>query len=64
MTVQQGRTPTYTAINDPENDATQRYVRCVYDDWYWGSSTNDRLADSNKATFTWGDQPRSSVTAK
>ena len=64
MTVQQGRTPSYTAINNPENDATQRYVRCVYDDWYWGSSTNDRLADSNKATFTWGDQPRSSVTAK
>ena len=64
MTVQQGRTPSYTAIDDPENDATQRYVRCVYDDWYWGSSTNDRLADSDKATFTWGDQPRSSVTAK
>lgn len=30
-----------------------RYVRCVYDDWYWGSEPA-----VNKTTFTWGDQPR------
>ena len=29
-------------------------VRCVYDDWYWGSER----ALSDKGTFTWGDQPR------
>lgn len=28
-------------------------VRCVYDEWYWGS---DPIAD--KTTFTWGDAPR------
>lgn len=30
-----------------------RYVRCVYDDWYWGS---DRAVSVN--AFTWGDVPR------
>ncbi len=29
------------------------YVRCVYDEWYWGS---EQL--TNKTTFTWGDMPR------
>ena len=29
------------------------YVRCIYDDWYWGSNP---VVD--KETFTWGDQPR------
>lgn len=29
------------------------YVRCVYDDWYWGS---ERPVSVN--TFTWGDAPR------
>ena len=31
-------------------------VRCVYDDWYWGSER--ALSDEQKSTFTWGDQPR------
>lgn len=26
-------------------------VRCVYDEWYW----TDKLTDSQKSTFTWGD---------
>lgn len=32
-------------------------VRCVYDDWYWGS---DRVltTDAQKQVFTWGDMPR------
>ena len=32
-------------------------VRCVYDDWYWGS---DRVltTDTQKQVFTWGDMPR------
>lgn len=62
MTVQQGRTPSYTA--ESLTSMETRYTRCVYDDWYWGASENDRLSDSEKSTFTWGDQPRSSVTAK
>lgn len=28
-------------------------VRCVYDEWYWGS---EQIKD--KSTFTWGDEPR------
>lgn len=28
-------------------------VRCVYDEWYWGSEQID-----NKEQFTWGDEPR------
>lgn len=32
-------------------------VRCVYDDWYWGSEPV--LTTDDKSTFTWGDIPRS-----
>lgn len=32
------------------------YVRCVYDEWYWGTDT---LTAANKNRFTWGDRPRS-----
>lgn len=34
-------------------DSDTGWVRCVYDDWYWGS---ERAVDTK--TFTWGDQPR------
>lgn len=33
----------------------QGSVRCVYDEWYWGS---EQITD--KATFVWGDYPRDS----
>lgn len=40
-----------------ENNSTttdnQVYVRCVYDEWYWG---NEQL--TNKTAFTWGDAER------
>ena len=62
MTVQLGRNPSYT--NTDLSYTTSNSVRCVYDDWYWGASENNRLSDTEKSTFTWGDQPRSSVTAK
>lgn len=45
----------FTADTDP--DATLA-VRCVYDDWYWGS---ERVTSANSNTltqFTWGDMPR------
>ena len=31
-------------------------VRCVYDDWYWGS--DPVITSANRSPFTWGDQPR------
>lgn len=37
-------------------DSSNPSVRCVYDDWYWGSER--ALSDDQKGTFTWGDQPR------
>lgn len=35
----------------PPNNA---FARCVYDEWYW----SDKLPDSQKGTFTWGDKLR------
>ena len=32
-------------------------VRCVYDDWYWGSERT-LTTDADKKTFTWGDIKR------
>ena len=34
----------------------ETYVRCVYDEWYWEKSAYPRLSDTNKSTFTWGDE--------
>lgn len=36
-----------------------KYVRCVYDEWYWEQTTYATL--NNKGTFTWGDQNRDDV---
>lgn len=39
-------------------NGTTKYVRCVYDDWYWtGMKYNgtDVSTLTNKSTFTWGD---------
>ncbi len=35
------------------NANTQYYVRCVYDEWFWGDATTRPVA---KNTFTWGDE--------
>lgn len=32
-------------------------VRCVYDEWYWGSEPA-LTTEAQKDVFTWGDQPR------
>ena len=41
------------------NAATKPSVRCVYDDWYWGSE-REAIEDPNKVAgnhkFTWGDR--------
>lgn len=34
-----------------KSNSTSAYLRCVYDDWYWG---NEQL--KNKKEFTWGDE--------
>lgn len=39
--------------NGSLNNKTTASVRCVYDEWYWGS---DKI--SNPSTFTWGDAPK------
>ena len=31
------------------------YVRCVYDEWFWGDATETRPL-TNKSQFTWGDR--------
>ena len=41
---------------DLNPDGNANSVRCVYDEWYWGS---DQIA--NKRTFTWGDAPRATT---
>ena len=35
-------------------DTDGHSTRCVYDEWYW----EDKLNDTQKRTFTWGDMPR------
>ena len=37
-------------------DNSTHSVRCVYDDWYWGS--DPVITSANRSPFTWGDQPR------
>ena len=38
-----------------------KYVRCVYDEWYWENTTYETVT---KTAFTWGDQPRADVRKK
>lgn len=57
VTVEVGETPTYTNAFT----TTEGYVRCVYDDWFWGESNRARLPEAKINTFTWGDQARSTV---
>ena len=46
--------------NGTVNDVNQNtaFVRCVYDEWFWMDTTNQKVA---KTQFTWGDQPKESV---
>lgn len=37
------------------SSTSETYVRCVYDEWYWGDS---KIPDSQKDTFAWGDRAR------
>ena len=40
------------------NNRGKRWVRCVYDEWFW---ENTKYATVDRNTFTWGDQTRESV---
>ena len=39
-------------VSNRNNDS---YVRCVYDEWFWGDATETRPL-TNKQQFTWGDR--------
>jgi len=53
---------TSSASPTPHTGTTgNRYVRCVYDEWYWEDTTYEK---ADKTTFTWGDQLRSAVRKK
>lgn len=43
----------YVSVSSNPSSGITAHVRCVYDEWYWGSETI-----INKTTFTWGDRPR------
>ena len=45
--------PDYDTGKVSIGSGSSAFVRCVYDEWYWGS---DPIADKTK--FTWGDAPR------
>ena len=59
----------FVTVNNTNNDPPEmnystptgtKYVRCVYDDWYWSGMTlngND-VSQVNKTTPTWGDIAR------
>ena len=59
----------YVTVNNTNNDPPQmnystptdrKYVRCVYDDWYWNGMklNNTDISTVSKTTFTWGDVAR------
>ena len=54
-----GKTKNYWG-NETDNTALEnkRWIRCVYDEWFWSDTQYDRV---NKSSFTWGDQLRTAV---
>ena len=56
----QNQSTTTTRAIDWTSSSFTGSVRCVYDEWYWGSEPEARenTAYSGKYEFTWGDAPR------
>lgn len=53
--------PDGTSTADPTSNtgtSSTRYVRCVYDEWYWEDTIHETVT---KNTFTWGDEDRANV---
>lgn len=48
-----GRIINQNKWHDPSDVSGSRFIRCVYDIWYWGDKQID-----NPETFTWGDEER------
>lgn len=44
-------------VTEYNNHSSDSYVRCVYDEWYWGDATSSRPLTVEQ--FTWGDRQRS-----
>lgn len=47
---------TDVSLNSTNENA--RSIRCVYDEWYWGSERAALKDNNGKDLFTWGDYPR------
>ena len=47
-----------SSLSDNTGTSGTKYVRCVYDEWYWEKTTH---ATVTKSSFTWGDQNRDDV---
>ncbi len=43
-------------VTEYNNRSSDSYVRCVYDEWYWGDATESRPLTNER--FTWGDRQR------
>ena len=58
--VQYNESQTTITYIDNISDDTNGSVRCVYDDWYWGSEPEARKNNAFEGgyEFTWGDEPR------
>ena len=48
---------TVSVKNGYKTGVTSGSVRCVYDEWYWGSE-RDAKPNGTSYLFTWGDEPR------
>lgn len=60
ITVTYYRNGTSNVSVNHSSTATQsgtNFIRCVYDEWYWGSTTNsDAVRAQYRGGFTWGDE--------
>lgn len=50
--------PNYSKGTVGEGSGSSAYVRCVYDEWYWGSEKEKTEGQETLTSFTWGDEPR------
>lgn len=51
----------YGYLLTPRDTVGNAAVRCVYDEWYWGSSDTITKGTNGRYPFTWGDRERTAV---